>query len=182
MRVSRQSLWVRDELAFLPAVKLLDFAAKESELKADRNPFAKVVLAHLKARQTQGDPANRSVWKLRLVRGLYEQGFGAKDVRELFRVIDWLLALPRALEIRFRDDLELIQQEKKMPYVTSIERIGRREGIHALLKLRFGDDGLKLMPEIEDIHEEDTLREIINSISTVQTPEDVRRIWLPTGP
>ncbi|HKI30252.1 MAG TPA: hypothetical protein VKA46_00070 [Gemmataceae bacterium] len=27
---------------------------------------------------------------LRLVRGLYERGFSARDVRELFRILDWI--------------------------------------------------------------------------------------------
>jgi hypothetical protein len=67
---------------------LLDFAAHEAVLEASANPFAKVVLARLKARQTHGNPADRYGWKVRLVRGLYERGFSAKDVRELFRVID----------------------------------------------------------------------------------------------
>ena len=49
-----------------------------------------------------------------------------------------------------------------MPYVTSIERLGRRkgmcQGIEALLRVRFGEEGLKLMPEIREIHEEEKLR------------------------
>ena len=56
-----------------------------------------MVLAHLKARQTHGDPAGRHAWKVRLVRSLYERGFSPKDVRELFRLIDWLMELPPAL-------------------------------------------------------------------------------------
>ena len=80
-----------------PAVKLLDFAAHEAMLEASSNPFAQVVLAHLKARETHGDPADRHAWKVRLVRNLYERGFSAKDVRELFRVIDWLMELPPPL-------------------------------------------------------------------------------------
>src|SRR5438552_4009474 len=48
-------------------VKLLDFAAHEAMLEESANPFAKVVLAHLKARQTQHDPAGRYDWKMRLV-------------------------------------------------------------------------------------------------------------------
>ncbi len=61
-----------------PVVKLLDFAQHEAALEADANPFAKVVLAHLKSQQTQGDPSDRRAWKLRLVRCLYEQGFSAR--------------------------------------------------------------------------------------------------------
>jgi hypothetical protein len=42
-----------------PSVNLLDFAAREAELEATTNPFAKVVLAHLKAQETSGDPTGR---------------------------------------------------------------------------------------------------------------------------
>lgn len=38
-------------------------------LEQDRNPFAVVVMAHLKAREVR-DGAERKQWKLRLMRGL----------------------------------------------------------------------------------------------------------------
>src|SRR5262249_22118834 len=71
--------------------KLLRYAGREAELEADANPFARVVLAHLKALETRNDPAGRHAWKVRLVRGLYEGSFSADDVRELFRLIDWII-------------------------------------------------------------------------------------------
>lgn len=164
-----------------PAVKLLDFAAHEAMLEASGNPFAQVVLAHLKARETHGDPVGRHAWKVRLVRNLYERGFNPKDVRELFRLIDWLMELPPALAVVFRQDLDKIQEERSMPYVTSIERLarreGQREGIEVLLRMRFGDEGLKLMPEINEIHEEETLRAILKTLATAATPDEVRRLW-----
>jgi hypothetical protein len=167
----------------LPAVKLLDFAAHEAELEASDNPFAKVVLAHLKARETHGNPADRHAWKLRLVRGLYERGFSVKDVRELFRVIDWLMALPTALENVFWQEITKIQEERRMPFITTPERVGRRagmrEGIESLLKVRFGEEGLQLMPEIHEIHEEDTLRAILKILETDARLDEVRRLWTP---
>jgi len=169
-----------------PAVKLLDFAAHEAMLEASSNPFAQVVLAHLKARETHGDPAGRFDWKIRLVRNLYERGFSAKDVRELFRVIDWLMELPPALANVFRQDLDKIQEERSMPYITSTERIWRGEGIclgiEALLDVRFGEEGLKLMPEIRAIHEDEKLEAILQAVKTATSLEDVRRIWSPGTP
>jgi hypothetical protein len=164
-----------------PAVKLLDFTAHEAMLEASANPFAQVVLAHLKARKTHDDPANRHAWKVRLVRNLYERGFSARDVRELFRVIDWLMELPPALETVFRGELDRIQEEKRMPYVTSIERLARREGmregIEALLRVRFGEEGAKLIPEIQEIHEVETLRAVIKALETATSWVQVRRLW-----
>ena len=54
----------------------------------------KVVLGHLKAQETQGNATERYQWKLQLVRGLYDHGWTAEDVRQLFRLIDWMMALP----------------------------------------------------------------------------------------
>ena len=57
-----------------PVVKLLDYAADVPGLEANPNPFAAVVLAHLKTRETRQDPEARCVWKIRLIKGLYERG------------------------------------------------------------------------------------------------------------
>jgi hypothetical protein len=77
-----------------PPVKLLDYANRVAELERNKNPFACVVLAHLKALETRDDPENRRTWKFRLVRGLYERGLSKENVRQLLRVIDWLMDLP----------------------------------------------------------------------------------------
>jgi predicted DNA-binding ribbon-helix-helix protein len=169
-----------------PAVKLLDFAAHEGMLEASSNPFAQVVLAYLKARETQDDPTSRHDWKVRLVRNLLERGFSAKDVGELFRLIDWMMVLPPPLESAFRQELDKIQEEKRMPYVTSIERLarreGQREGIESLLRVRFGEEGLKLMSEIQEIHEEETLRAVLKALETATSLDEVRRLWASGTP
>jgi hypothetical protein len=46
----------------------------------------------------------------------------------LYSFIDWVLTLPEALEKIFMEDLRTYEKEKDMPYVTSAERIGRKEG------------------------------------------------------
>ena len=86
------------------------------------------MLAPLRAQQTRGDAGDRYTWKKRLVRALFQRGFGAQDVRELFRLIDWLMELPPPLAKDFRDDVDKMQEEGHMPYVTSIERLARSEG------------------------------------------------------
>jgi hypothetical protein len=118
-----------------------------------------------------------------LVRGLFESGLSVKDVRELFRLIDWMMELPPALDDVFWQELDKIQEEKRMPFVTRIERVGRREGIRegieTALKIRFGEAGLQLMPEIREIHDEDKLRAILKALETAATPDEVRRLWSP---
>lgn len=177
----RQELFGCETGIRFPTAKLLDLASSEAELEASENPFSKVVLAHLKAKQTQGDPASRCVWKLRLVRGLYERGFSTKDLRELFRVIDWLMEVPLPLEETFWHEVESIQQERHMPFITTPERVGVRRGlrkaIEVVLRIRFAPDGLKLMSEINEIHEEEKLLAIHEALQTATSADEVRRLW-----
>jgi hypothetical protein len=166
-----------------PPAKLLDFAEHEALLETSTNPFARVVLAHLKAQETRRDPAARHAWKLRLVRGLCERGFSARDVRELFRVIDWLMVLPPALKHVFWDEMDKIQKEGRMPFITTPEQIGLerglRKGIESVLRIRFGDEGLKLMPEIHKIYEYEKLEAILIALETASSPEAVRPLFAP---
>ena len=46
-----------------------------------------------------------------------------EDVLNLLRFIDWLIRLPRALELR--DELRALEEETNMAYVMSIERFAR---------------------------------------------------------
>jgi hypothetical protein len=98
-----------------PAVKLLDYADRAEELGRSKNPFAHVVLAHLKALETRGDPRDRRAWKFRLVRGLYERGFSKENVRQLLRLIDWLVELPPRLQADFRREVDEYVEGQTMP-------------------------------------------------------------------
>jgi hypothetical protein len=112
-----------------PMVKLIDYRRDEAALEQSANPFAAVILAQLKVLETRHAPATRWQWKLRLVKGLYDRGLKRQQVRQLFRVLDWMLALPSELEQSFRTDLERFEEARRMPYVTSIERLAREEGL-----------------------------------------------------
>jgi hypothetical protein len=87
-----------------PIAKLLDHE-DEAALEASTNPFATVVLAHRKTLETRKDAESRHVWKIRLVRNLYERGFGRKEITELFRFIDWIMDLPKELTEQFRQEV-----------------------------------------------------------------------------
>jgi hypothetical protein len=164
-----------------PIVKLLDYATPSQALETDPNPFAMVVLAHLKTLETRRSPADRQAWKLRLVKRLYERGMDADDVRQLYRFIDWLMDLPQDLEQRFQQEITAYQQEKRMPFMTGFERVGIQQGLlkglEVSLKLKFGDEGLKLMPELREIHDHVLLEKILHAIQTAASPDDLRRVW-----
>ncbi len=157
--------------------KLLDFAADLSALERSDNPFGAVVLAHLQAQATRGDPANRGRQKLDLVKGLYRRSWTADDVRRLFRLIDWMMALPDEFENRFWAEHEAYEEETKMEYVTSVERIGYRrglvDGIKLLLDAKFGREGVKLLSYTEklDVGE---LKKFARFLKKAKTVDDVR--------
>ena len=41
----------------------------------------------------------------------------------------------------------------------------------------FGDEGLKLMPELRELHDHVLLGKILHAIETAATPDDLRRVW-----
>jgi predicted transposase/invertase (TIGR01784 family) len=82
---------------------------------------------HLRTKATREDSQLRKEWKFRLTRKLYEQGYKRQDILNLFRFIDWMMELPDGLKQIFRAELEQYEQERHMPYVTSIEQLARAE-------------------------------------------------------
>lgn len=126
-----------------PITKLIDWRGREAELAGSANPFAQVVRAHLHALATRRDAQGRYRYKLDLVKGLYQHGWSAEDVRQLFRVIDWLLDLPETMKAGFIADVHAWEEEKHMPYITSFERAGLEQGLK-LGKEQGLEQGLKL--------------------------------------
>ncbi len=114
-----------------PVAKLLDWSGSEASLQDSGNPFAFVTWAHLANRATRHDPQARYRFKSSVVKSLYRHGWQRQQVSDLFRVIDWMMRLPRELEQKFRQDLDLFEEETTMRYVTSIERLAREEGVEA---------------------------------------------------
>ncbi len=112
-----------------PSVKLRDYRLRWEELETSSNPFAVVVMAHLKTQDTQRNTQERELWKLQLTRRLYERGYERQDILNLFRFIDWIMRLPHALEQDFWRQMSKFEEERKMRYITSVERIGMQQGL-----------------------------------------------------
>jgi len=104
-------------------------------------------MAHLKTQQTTKKAGERKTWKFSLIRRLYESGWQERDIHNLYRFIDWVMILPKELETEFWQELKTFEQERKMTYITTGERIGyergREEGeqrlILRLLQKRVGE-------------------------------------------
>ena len=66
---------------------------------------------------------------MRLVRGLHESGYNKTDILNVYRFIDWILNLPKPLEKEFWQELKAYEEDRKMLYITTGERIGYDRGI-----------------------------------------------------
>jgi hypothetical protein len=181
----QEELWGWSTRMKFPVVKILDYANRTAELEADSNPFAQVVLAHLKALETRRDPEGRQVWKLRLVRGLYERGFTAEDVRKLFRLIDWLMELPPKQDRVFWNEIHQYQEKQIMPFLTTPERIAIKDMLLSLigdsLQAKFGEEGTKLLPEITDLEDIDKYKAILIVVAKATSVEEIRRACAAAG-
>ncbi len=124
--------------------KLQDFNTQEglSKLEQSTNPFAHLVAATLYAQSTRPDSSRREQRKYHLVRNLYRLGLGKEKVRHFFKLIDWVLTLLVPLSQTFKAKIQKLEEENKMPYITSIECLGREEGLRSsifnVLSARFG--------------------------------------------
>ncbi|NDJ26158.1 hypothetical protein GS682_32220 [Nostoc sp. B(2019)] len=138
-------------------------------------------MAHLAAVQTRTDRLQRKQQKLSLVRKLYQQGFEREDVLNLLAFVDWVLTLPQDLEREFLFEVEQLEAEQRMQYVTSFERSGIRlgllEGIELGLELKFGAESLSLMSEISLLSDIEQLRAIKEGIKTAATIAELRQIY-----
>jgi hypothetical protein len=72
MCVFQDDLWGCSTRLEFPIVKLIDYEPHWADLEASRNPFAVVVMAHLKTKSTHNKPTERKNWKLQLVTMLYD--------------------------------------------------------------------------------------------------------------
>jgi hypothetical protein len=134
--------------------KLLDYAQDQAGLYSNPNPFALVTLAHLLTQATRQDMNARFAAKWKLVQLLYQRGWGKQQVIDLFSVLDWMMRLPEQLKRSLWHNIEVLEEQEKMRYVTSVEQLysekwmqqgliqGRAEGeayaLQRLLQKRFG--------------------------------------------
>ena len=127
-RFGYERLGCRHSLQF-PVAKLVDHAADEAALLGNPNPFALITAAHLFTRRTRRSPAARFDAKRRLVRLLYERDWTRQRILDFFSVLDWMMRLPKELEQRLWQDIEKIEGERKVKYVTSVERLAIERGL-----------------------------------------------------
>ncbi len=124
----RQELFGTETIFRFKAAKLLDYEMRWAELEANPNVFAVMAMAHLRVIRTRRDLGARLNWKLELTKLLYERGYDKLTVLKVFKFLDWLMWLPKEMQQQYKDELVSYEEKKRMPYITTIERMGIEQG------------------------------------------------------
>ncbi|GAA0504247.1 DUF4351 domain-containing protein [Pigmentiphaga daeguensis] len=98
------------------------------ETLAPTNPFAVIIMAQLQANRHR-DKRTRLGPKLALVRKLRLYGYDRVLAGRIYRLIDWLIALPEDMEPEFLQAVANLSEEKKMAFVSTAEKWGIKKGM-----------------------------------------------------
>jgi tetrahydromethanopterin S-methyltransferase subunit G len=123
----KEELWGTTVEITFPIIKILDYQDRIPELEVSLNPFAAVILAQLAVMKKE-DPSAKLNTKIELSKRLYAKRWEKQDLFALFKFIDWVIALPQELELEYTQTIEKIEEEFKMTYVSTAERVGLRKG------------------------------------------------------
>jgi hypothetical protein len=110
-------------------VKLMDYAARSDELLASHNPFAWITLAHLRTQQARHDPDQLYAAKWQLTRLLFEHGWHKQRIIVLFKVINWMMALPKSYQRRYWRAVLKLEKEHSMEWISPLEQSFMDKGI-----------------------------------------------------
>jgi hypothetical protein len=161
-----------------PVCKLID--RLESDWRDDHSLPVLVARAQIEALRTAGDPEARYRAKRLLVFGLYELGYNEQQVRETIRLLDWMMHLRVDLEERLTQEFEEFEEERKMPYVTSFERVGEARAetrmVLSLLSEVCGSVPKEFQDRVRELQSED-LQKLAKALLRFQSLADLQS-WL----
>jgi hypothetical protein len=170
----------------LPGGQLAGLARPEKELQEHANPFALFVLAHLQSLATRDDEEQRATWKLRLAQNFIARSLEAADLRQWLRLLDWLLDLPpernRIVWVEIHKSMKEVTvpfidyfQQREIDQKRSGEIKGLISGITSVLRLRFGEAGLALLPQLEKQTDPDRLQLFLSSAESAADLHELRK-------
>ena len=123
-----ESLWDSEISMRFPIMKLIDYNEKIAELEGSNNPFAIILLAQLAALKKQ-EVELKLASKLQITKKLYDSGFNRKEVIELFRFVDWVISLPKEIEVEYMKNLAKLEKEEfEKNFICPAEKIWMEQG------------------------------------------------------
>jgi hypothetical protein len=133
-----------------------------------------------------------SPWKWTLIRGLYDRGLTKEQIVKLFKIIDKMMTLPGQLQQKLLNQLNSLEEERKMPFISpteemAIERgkeIGKeigalqnaRDYIKTVLQTRFGEVSLEIIVSLSQISNLSILDEMLKLAVTVNSVDDFKQV------
>ncbi|MCS7300794.1 MAG: hypothetical protein NZ556_04485 [Fimbriimonadales bacterium] len=108
-------------------VKLIEL--DRAQLEQSRNPASIVLLAFLRARETEGDMNLRLEARKQLAILARERGYNEWLIARLDELLEGIMQLPEILEKEYERALEEYKQLKGSPFISAAERIGLRQGL-----------------------------------------------------
>ena len=102
--------------------KLQNYANRTEELMASDNPFAWVALAHLRTQQARHDPDKLYAAKWQLTKLLFQHRWTKRRIIVLFKVINWMIALPTPHQERYWQAVLRFEKERKMELLNPLEQ------------------------------------------------------------
>ena len=177
----KYSRWGCEMCFKFPIIKLIDY--KEETLAASLNPFAIVVIGYLQAKKTTNNGEERLEKKLEIVKSMYEKGYERETVLQLFRLLDWMMILPKELTQKFDTEMSDYEEEKKMPYVTSVELLHIQRGVEQLLsnarqsilqvlEIRFQSVPKEIGDRLNSLSDLPRLQELLGISVTISSVDD----------
>jgi hypothetical protein len=111
--------------------KLIDFEKKRNQLEISSNPFAAVIELHLDALAAKKQPQEeRLITKISLTKRLYDKGFQKAEIINIFRFLDFSIALNEPFELQYQEEIHKIGENNDMNYILSpLERLTMKQGL-----------------------------------------------------
>ncbi|BBH40741.1 MULTISPECIES: hypothetical protein [Microcystis] len=150
-------------------------------MEASSNPFAIIVMAHLKTKATTGKLPQREQWKWKLIRGLYEKEFEREQIIKLFEIIDNMMTLSPELQSSLESKIKQFEKERTMPLVSNMELRGIEQGkeigalenardfVKTVLQARLGEVPLDVEQYLNKVSVLSTLQEIVKLAATANS-------------
>jgi hypothetical protein len=162
--------------------KTIDFRGKLDDPRYRHQQGLFIIAAHLGTQQHRRSPQNLFDCRFELFVKLNNEGYSPSEIRQLIRLIDWLMPLPDDLKIQFRKQLQQRLPDKTMPHITLFEELALKEGLEKGL-VDGRQEGLlqNAREAILDVldtrfgHVPDAVREQVNALCSEPTLKDLLR-------
>ena len=158
--------------------KTIDFKGKLDDPRYRHQQVLFIIAAHLGTQQHRHNPQRLKDYRLELTVQFFNEGYSPLEIRQLHRLIDWLMPLPDALKIQFRTQLQQRLPDKSMPHITLFEELALKEGLEKGLEKGILQTAREAILDVLDTRfgeVPDSIRDRINSLGSEPTLKTLLR-------